>query len=171
MTCLYTPYVSPIEKKLRDRLKAARARMEGQACRRELIRPKAAALPVPTVELPAPVAAESWVARQKRLWFWIEKDSSLTIRDVQEATCDYFDIRRDLLLSNRRNISFVVPRHIAMYLSRELTAKSFPEIGRAFKRDHTVPIYAANKIEKLIRSDICIAHDTAHIENILRGRT
>ncbi|BEV44799.1 helix-turn-helix domain-containing protein [Afipia carboxidovorans] len=161
------PRISPIEKKLRERLKAARQRMARAAYHPspvEKITPK----PEPELLTQSEPTAEK---KPYRPWFRIMNTAKPMLRDIQDATCDYFEISREHFLSKRKNAALVIPRHIAMYLARELTAKTFPEIGRAFERDHTVPIYAANKIEKLIRSDVWLAHDVAHIERILRGRS
>ena len=162
---LYVPTLTPEEKKQRESLKAARQRMAGAAYR---------PTPVEKIKLrrePELVERPETVAQKVpyRPWFRIMNTAEPMIRDIQDAVCDYFDISREHLLSTRRNPSLVIPRHIAMYLARELTAKTYPEIGRAFKRDHTVPIYAATKIEKLIRADAWLAHDVAHIEKALRG--
>jgi len=159
------PTISPIEKKLRERLKAARERMAGAAYHPTPVE-KIAPKPEPELLTQSEPTAEK---KPYRPWFRIMNTAEPMIRDIQDAVCDYFDISREHLLSTRRNPSLVIPRHIAMYLARELTAKTYPEIGRAFKRDHTVPIYAAAKIEKLIRADAWRAHDVAHIERILRG--
>ena len=55
-----------------------------------------------------------------------------------------------------------------MYLCRELTVRSLPEIGRMFGGyDHTTVMHAARRIEELVKSDWRIAYDVAHIEGLL----
>ncbi|MBN9601839.1 MAG: hypothetical protein J0G33_02800 [Afipia felis] len=149
---LYAPYVSPVEKKLSERLKAARARMEGQAYRRDA----RAALPMPVVEISksAPVVAESWAERQKRLWFWIEKDlgpvGPVTISMIQEIVCDHYGITHNDLICKRRTANVVFPRQVAMYLCKALTPHSLPKISARFGgRDHTTCLSNVRKIERL----------------------
>ncbi|NGX99801.1 MAG: hypothetical protein G4V63_32860, partial [Candidatus Afipia apatlaquensis] len=71
-------------------------------------------------------------------WKLLGDDSGIGIRDIQDAVCGYFNLTRVQLLSNRRTPDIVVPRNIAIYLCRDLSGKSYPQIGAAFgKRDHT----------------------------------
>jgi chromosomal replication initiator protein len=66
---------------------------------------------------------------------------------IQEAVARYYSISLDELVGEKRNKRVVVPRQVAMYLSRELTDSSLPVIGRAFGgRDHTTVIYAVQKV-------------------------
>ncbi len=66
---------------------------------------------------------------------------------IQEAVARYYSISLDELISEKRTKRVVVPRQVAMYLSRELTDSSLPVIGRAFGgRDHTTVIYAVQKV-------------------------
>ena len=78
----------------------------------------------------------------------------LTIENIQKATSEYYNIQQNDLLSTRRNRSVVRPRQMAMLLSKELTNRSLPEIGKAFgRRDHTTVIHACKTIKKLKESD------------------
>jgi chromosomal replication initiator protein len=70
-----------------------------------------------------------------------------SISDIQRATCRHFKIERSQLLSVSQERRLSDPRHIAMALSRQ-GGRSWEQIGRAFNRDHTIPIYACRKIEK-----------------------
>ena len=70
------------------------------------------------------------------------------VRTIQDACCRHYGITRTDLLSRRRQEPLVTARHIAMYLARILTARSYPEIGRMFNRDHTVAIHAYNRISQ-----------------------
>ncbi len=68
---------------------------------------------------------------------------------VQEAVARHYGITLDELVGDRRTKRVVVPRQVAMYLSRELTDASLPAIGRAFGgRDHTTVIYAVQKVTR-----------------------
>ncbi len=68
---------------------------------------------------------------------------------IQKAVVEFFKVPLSELRSKKRYKNIVLPRQVAMYLSRELTNMSFPEIGNAFGgKDHTTALYAFQKIEK-----------------------
>ena len=74
-------------------------------------------------------------------------DGVVTVDSIQRETCRYFDISFDELVSQKRTRRLVTPRQVAMYLSRELTDSSLPNIGKAFgNRDHTTVMYAVQKV-------------------------
>lgn len=74
----------------------------------------------------------------------------ITIDEIQNKVSNYYNINVDDLISSRRLRSFARPRQVAMYLSKKLTSRSLPEIGRKFGgRDHTTVIHAVKKIEQL----------------------
>ncbi len=73
---------------------------------------------------------------------------STTIDAIQNAVASYYHVSLSELSSARRNRSIVRPRHVAMYLAKELTLRSLPEIGRMFgKRDHSTVHHAISQIE------------------------
>lgn len=78
---------------------------------------------------------------------------SLAMRDIREAVAREFKMHPDLLLkrSSRREISR--PRQVAMYLCRQLTGKSYPEIASGFKLEHTTVLHGVRKIEDLCVTD------------------
>jgi len=79
----------------------------------------------------------------------IETKKEIYIEDVQKAVLEKFQIKDSELKSKRRTKNLVVPRQIGMYLCRELTKASFPEIGAAFGgKDHSTVIYACKQIDK-----------------------
>jgi len=80
--------------------------------------------------------------------------TNLTIEDIQKTVVLYYHISMHDFMSSRRSRMVARPRQIAMYLSKKLTTKSLPEIGRKFSgRDHTTVIHAIKKIEELISKD------------------
>tara|TARA_B100000989_G_scaffold40096_1_gene25468 strand:+ start:3824 stop:5212 length:1389 start_codon:yes stop_codon:yes gene_type:complete len=80
--------------------------------------------------------------------------SVISIEDIQKMVVDYFNLSMNDFLSSRRSRHIARPRQIAMYLSKKLTTKSLPEIGRKFTgRDHTTVIHAIKKIEELMSKD------------------
>ena len=76
------------------------------------------------------------------------------IDDILRTISQQYAVSRGDLLSARRTRSIVRPRQIGMYLSKQLTSRSLPEIGRRFGgRDHTTVIHAIRKIEELMNED------------------
>ena len=74
----------------------------------------------------------------------------ITIDEIQNKVSNYYNIKIEDIISSRRIRSFARPRQVAMYLSKKLTTRSLPEIGRKFGgRDHTTVIHAIKKIEQL----------------------
>ena len=74
----------------------------------------------------------------------------VTIENIIKIVCDYFKINVREMLSQRRSRYLVRPRQIAMYLTKNLTSKSLPDIGREFAgRDHTTVIHSVKTIDKL----------------------
>ncbi|MYJ53813.1 MAG: chromosomal replication initiator protein DnaA, partial [Nitrospira sp. SB0672_bin_25] len=82
------------------------------------------------------------------------KKKVITPEDVQDVVAKRFHVKVAELKSKRRTKTVVHPRQIAMYLCRELTDASFPEIGREFGgKDHTTIIHACRQIEKALEKD------------------
>ena len=81
-------------------------------------------------------------------------ENKVTIDLIQTIVCKFFKISKNEMLSSRRSRYLVRPRQTAIYLSKSLTSKSLPEIGRAFSnRDHTTVIHSVKTIEKLRKED------------------
>lgn len=90
----------------------------------------------------------------------------VTVRDIARAVCRYFQISMIDVVSSRRAIAIVRPRHIIMYLARQMTTRSLPEIGRLLGgKDHTTVLHGHWKISELVKTD---EHLTAQIEDIRR---
>ena len=77
-------------------------------------------------------------------------ENKVTIDLIQTTVCKFFKISKNEMLSSRRSRYLVRPRQVAIYLTKILTSKSLPEIGREFSnRDHTTIIHSVKTIEKL----------------------
>lgn len=94
-----------------------------------------------------------------QMWFWDLVDfrplkpRTPKVSEIIGATAAYFKIAPDEILSGRRIKPLVIPRHVAMYLARQLTLRSFPEIGRFMGgRDHTTVLHACNKIQCMMET-------------------
>ncbi|GGV10089.1 chromosomal replication initiator protein DnaA [Lactobacillus acetotolerans] len=84
----------------------------------------------------------------------VQKDRGLQISKIQEVVANYFQTSTTELKGKRRVRQIVVPRQIAMYLSRELTDASLPKIGQEFGgKDHTTVMHAYQKISRQIKTD------------------
>ena len=91
-----------------------------------------------------------------------------SIGSIQNAVAEYFKISVDDLKSKRRTNTVVKPRHIAMYLCRNVANMSLPQIGKDFgKRDHTTVMHACNKIEKDIKESKETKLIVESVKNIL----
>lgn len=78
----------------------------------------------------------------------IEGEKKVTIDLIQKKVSEYFDIKLSDMRAKKRSKAIAYPRQIAMYLARQLTDYSLPEIGDQFGgRDHTTVIHACDKIE------------------------
>jgi len=81
-------------------------------------------------------------------------ENSVTIDSIQTIVCQFFKISKNEMLSARRSRYLVRPRQTAIYLAKQLTSKSLPEIGRSFSnRDHTTVIHSVKTIERLRQED------------------
>ncbi len=95
--------------------------------------------------------------------------SRITIDDIQRAVCAHFQLDRTAMTSTRRLRAIARPRQLAMYLAKELTPRSYPEIGRRFGgRDHSTVIHAVQRIEELRVKDGELDADLAAIRRALQ---
>ncbi|MCE0506225.1 MULTISPECIES: chromosomal replication initiator protein DnaA [unclassified Roseivivax] len=87
-------------------------------------------------------------------------ERKISIDEIQRRVAEHYHIRLSDLIGPKRVRNFARPRQIAMYLCKQLTARSFPEIGRRFGgRDHTTVLHGVRRIEDLMRSDAQVAED------------
>lgn len=94
----------------------------------------------------------------------------VTIDEIQKRVSDHFKIRQAEMVSARRARAVARPRQIAMYLAKQLTPRSLPEIGRRFGgRDHTTVIHAVKQIERLRAADSEIDADVRTLMRALEG--
>lgn len=94
---------------------------------------------------------------------------TITIDAIQQKVAEYFKVTKLDLLSDKRDRKFSLPRQVAFYLSKKLTKKSFPEIGREFgNKNHATVIFACNKIEKEIQTNLEINSSINEIEKLFK---
>ena len=97
-------------------------------------------------------------------------EKKVTIDEIIRKVADHYNLRVNDILSARRSRNVARPRQVAMYLAKQLTSKSLPEIGRRFGgRDHTTVIHAVKKITELKISDPTIEEDVELLRRALEG--
>ena len=94
----------------------------------------------------------------------------VTIEEIQKRVAEHFNIRLGEMYSARRSRAIARPRQVALYLSKQLTARSLPEIGRQFGgRDHTTVMHAVKKIDELRANDSAFSEDIDLLRRMLQG--
>ena len=97
-------------------------------------------------------------------------NSQITVENIQKTVADFYKIKVADMYSKRRPANIAVPRQIAMYLAKELTQKSLPEIGDLFGgRDHTTVLHAVRKITDLRGKQTELNHALHVLEQTLKG--
>ena len=96
-------------------------------------------------------------------------DRRVTIEEIQKAVVDHYGLRMADMISSRRSRDIARPRQVAMYLSKQLTTRSLPDIGKRFgNRDHTTVMHAVRQIESMSKSDRQMADDIEAIKRKLQ---
>ena len=97
-------------------------------------------------------------------------DRKVTMDEIMKKICHYYNVRMSDLLSPRRSRNIARPRQMAMYLSKNMTSRSYPEIGKQFgNRDHTTVMHAVRKIEELKSQDSQISDDAELLRRMLEA--
>jgi len=97
-------------------------------------------------------------------------DRRTTIEEIQKRVAEHFNIRMSDMHSARRARAVARPRQVAMYLAKQLTSRSLPEIGRKFGgRDHTTVMHAVKQIDKLRGEDISLSEDIELLKRMLES--
>ena len=97
-------------------------------------------------------------------------DRRLTIDEIQKRVAEHFNIRLADMHSARRARNVARPRQVAMYLCKQLTPRSLPEIGRKFGgRDHTTVLHAVRKVEELLAADSAMAEDVELLRRMMEN--
>ncbi|MFT3996142.1 MAG: chromosomal replication initiator protein DnaA [Asticcacaulis sp.] len=100
----------------------------------------------------------------------VSAERRVTVDEIQKLTAEHFALKQADLLSERRTRSVARPRQVAMWLCKQHTTRSYPDIGRRFGgRDHTTVLHAVKKVEELLQSDEQIAKDVEALTRKLRG--
>ena len=97
-------------------------------------------------------------------------DRRVTIEEIQRKVAEHYNIRLTDMSSARRARNVARPRQVAMYLAKQLTTRSLPEIGRKFgNRDHTTVMHAVSRIGELMAADAGFADDVELLRRMLES--
>lgn len=97
-------------------------------------------------------------------------ERKITVEEIQRKVSDYYNIRLSDIIGPKRLRSYARPRQVAMYLCKQLTSRSLPEIGRRFGgRDHTTVMHGVKRIEELKLTDGQIAEDVEMLRRSLEA--
>jgi chromosomal replication initiator protein len=97
-------------------------------------------------------------------------DRKITIEEIQRRVAEHYNIRLSDMIGPKRVRTIVRPRQIAMYLSKQLTSRSLPDIGRRFGgRDHTTIMHGVKKIEEMMTTDSQLSDDLQMLKRLLQG--
>jgi chromosomal replication initiator protein len=97
-------------------------------------------------------------------------EKRITIEEIQKAVVAHYSLKLADMQSKRRSRVVARPRQVAMYLAKQLTPRSLPEIGRRFGgRDHTTVMHAVKKVEELLGEDDGLARDVESLRRRLQG--
>jgi chromosomal replication initiator protein len=97
-------------------------------------------------------------------------DRRVTIEEIQKKVAEHFSIRLTDMSSARRARAVARPRQVAMYLAKQLTSRSLPEIGRKFgNRDHTTVMHAVSRVTELMERDGTFAEDVELLRRLLES--
>lgn len=99
-----------------------------------------------------------------------QSDRKVTVEEIQRRVAEHYNIRLSDLLGPKRLRQIARPRQIAMWLAKQLTTRSLPEIGRRFGgRDHTTVMHGVRRIEALMATDAQLAEDVEMLRRMLEG--
>jgi chromosomal replication initiator protein len=97
-------------------------------------------------------------------------DRRITIEEIQKKVAAHYSIKLNDMVSHRRAREVARPRQVAMYLAKQLTSRSLPEIGKRFgDRDHTTVLHAVRRIEELRATDATFAEDLDLLRRMLEA--
>lgn len=96
-------------------------------------------------------------------------DRRTTIDEIQRKVAEHYNISVKEMQSSRRARNVARPRQIAMYLAKQLTSRSLPEIGRKFDRDHTTVMHAVRKVEELMVEELSLAENVETLRRMLEA--
>lgn len=107
---------------------------------------------------------ETYVSLSRQVYFDLA-----TIREISLTVARFYGVEEGEVYSHRKTAKVVRPRMVAFYLSKVLTRKSYPELGRDFNRDHTTILHAVQKVEKMMAESPALAAEIKLLRAKLEG--
>jgi chromosomal replication initiator protein len=111
-----------------------------------------------TIDVVKEALRDSFAAQQRMV----------TLDNIQKTIADFYKLKISELISEKRTRNFSRPRQIAMFISKELTTHSLPEIAAVYQRDHTTVLHACRQVEKLRLENQQVNEDVTNLLRILR---
>ncbi len=97
-------------------------------------------------------------------------DRRITIEEIQRKVAEHWNLRLTDMISSRRARAVARPRQVAMYLAKQLTSRSLPEIGRRFgNRDHTTVMHAVARVGELMERDAAFGEEVENLRRMLES--
>ncbi len=93
---------------------------------------------------------------------------NLTVEDIQKTVEDFYKVKHSDLVGTKRARSITYPRHLAIYICRQLLDVPFNDIGKKFNRDHSTAMHSVTKVEEMIRQNREVQEEISTIEQIIR---
>jgi chromosomal replication initiator protein len=109
------------------------------------------------------------VAKEALRDLFAAQQRMVTLDNIQKTIADFYKLRVSDLTAEKRTRNIARPRQVAMFISKELTTHSLPEIGDAYKRDHTTVLHACRQIAKLRVEDRQLDEEVNTLLRILRA--
>lgn len=93
---------------------------------------------------------------------------NLTVEDIQKEVENYYRIKHSDLIGTSRSREIVFPRHIAIYLCKQLLDLTFADIGKKFKRDHTTIMHSVSKVENMLLTNRDVQEEIETLKQLIR---
>ena len=176
---IYDPYeaATPSQRLAAAARNIRLARIAKRAIRAVEITPENRPKPSSAKEATAKFLFSEWLEKQSRInplpkapWFSVEKEIEfkVTVKAIQKRCAEFYGVTVLDICAERRTANVVRPRQVAMYLAKNLTTHSLPEISRRFgKRDHTTALHAVRKITNLLLTDPILQEEVETLKNSL----
>ena len=100
-----------------------------------------------------------------------EKQEALTFEHIMKAVADHYDVRLVDMTSKRRPAAIALPRQVAMYLCRQMTPASLPEIATAFAKTHATILHACRLVQTRMTSDPDLRQNVSHLTRQLEKKS
>ena len=105
----------------------------------------------------------------KKIINYNEKEKSFSLGTIVQAVSEYYNVSTNEIKGIGRSAKVAEARQVAIYLCRDLTKQSFPDIGKFFEKKHTTIMYSYDKVKEELRTNNSLAHTVTTISNKLNS--